>query len=105
MSVDTLIDASALKPSQNKSSDSSQMITQNYVAWDVGIEPSNFLFSEEILISAIVFSLCEDGVLYKFLIPSFSFGCVCFFDLGCFPDAIRIGKAAFFLIGYVGWVG
>lgn len=51
------------------------------------------------------FVLCGDGLHWIFPIPCFGCGGVWFFGLGWFPVAVGMGKTAFLLGGYVGWVG
>jgi len=72
----------------------------------VGFEPTNLFFPQREPANSYPFYVsCEDGVLYKFLIPSFGSGAGWFFGLGFFSGCVGMGKAAFFLISYVGWVG
>jgi hypothetical protein len=72
--------------------------------WDSN--PIEFLFPLKRTCKQIsILVSCEDGVLYKFLVPSFGSGDVWFFGLVFFSSCVGMGKAAFFLIGYVGWVG
>ena len=58
-----------------------------------------------------VFFLYEDGWFRSVPIPSFGFGVVCFFGLGCFPVAVGMGKVEFLIaircramLVWMGWV-
>ena len=71
-----------------------------------GFEPIEVLFTQREPTNSYPFYVsCEDEVLYKLLVPTFGSGAVWFFGSVFFSSCVGMGKAAFFLISYVGWVG